>query len=284
MQSIRRLVFMKNPLFCPLCAARNNNTRATPRGRSNAYCLPIVSGGVARFDCTILKERAQRDTFSGADGPTFAGMINARLHVPSPLAVTVTSEDNGARARVVVEVVEPINPTTDLVLRLAVTEDGVELAGTNGVEVPTTLGSHEFVIETPLDAGWVAENLHLAGWMRDDATKQVFNAARCPVEGGTVGTPAASLPAALVGAFPNPFNPITDVVFRLPEAGPVEVAVIDLSGRRLAMLIRGDYPVGVHQVTWDGRDSRGRSQASGTYLIRLKSEDGVHRKKVSLVR
>jgi len=238
---------------------------------------------------------------AGGDGSVYAGMINDRLDVPSPLNVTVTSEENGAQARVLVEVSEPINPATQLVLRLAVTEDGVELAGTNGetvheevfrymypdtngVAVPTTIGSHEFVIDTPLDAGWVAENLHLAVWVRDDATKQVFNADRCPVVGGTVGAPVTSLPAALEGAFPNPFNPLTDVVFRLPRSGPVEVAIFDLSGRRLAMLARGDYPAGVHRVTWDGRDSRGRSMASGTYLVRMKSEDGTHRKKVSLVR
>jgi hypothetical protein len=238
---------------------------------------------------------------AGADGAEFADHIAARQEIPAPLDLSVTSEDDGARARVALDVREPIAPGTDLVLRLAVTEDQVEAAGSNGetiheqvfrrlypdtlgLAMPSTVGLHEVVIETPLDPAWVTENLHLVAWVRDENTQQLYNAARCTVDGGTVAVPPAAGLATLAGAFPNPSNPRTEVVFRLPLAGPVEVTAYDLAGRRLATLTSGFHAAGTHRVVWDGRDGGGRALPSGTYLIRLRTDRGDDTCKLLLCR
>ena len=81
---------------------------------------------------------------------------------------------------------------------------------------------------------------------------------------------------ALHPNYPNPFNRGTVLSFSLPEAEPsVELAVYDLLGQKLAVLIRGARGPGFHSVEWDGRDGSGRPLASGSYLYRLRA--GPHR-------
>ena len=79
--------------------------------------------------------------------------------------------------------------------------------------------------------------------------------------------------------YPNPFNPMTNVKFELPHAGMTKVSVYDVSGRLIKTLVNEDLPASVHTVTWDGTNSRGQRVASGTYYLRLSSEDfqAVHK-------
>lgn len=98
---------------------------------------------------------------------------------------------------------------------------------------------------------------------------------------------SADLPDApdrLLGAQPNPFNPATELVFRLGKDGPATLTVHDLAGRRLATVVRGSFTAGTHRVAWDGRDQRGGGLASGVYLIRLATRAGVMTQKVTLAR
>ena len=84
---------------------------------------------------------------------------------------------------------------------------------------------------------------------------------------------AAEPPAfALHPNYPNPFNSRTLLSFSLPEDQPsVELAVYDLLGQKLAVLVRGARGSGIHSVEWNGRDHAGRPLASGSYLYRLQA-------------
>jgi hypothetical protein len=70
---------------------------------------------------------------------------------------------------------------------------------------------------------------------------------------------------------PNPFNPVTTLVYFIAGAVPrgASVEVFDLSGRLVATLVDGPAEPGEHSVTWDGRDALGRQLASGVYFARL---------------
>jgi len=96
--------------------------------------------------------------------------------------------------------------------------------------------------------------------------------------------PALPRTVALLGNHPNPFNPSTTIRFALPHAGPVDLAVYDLSGRRIRTLVAGDRPAGRQAVIWDGRDQAGRAVASGTYFHRLSAGGDVHVGKMLLVK
>ncbi len=83
----------------------------------------------------------------------------------------------------------------------------------------------------------------------------------------------------LVGAYPNPFNPQTNIRFELAAAGPVTLEVFDVSGKRVATVQEGDYSVGLHQISWDAS-----GLVSGIYLLQLKTKQRAEVKKVVILK
>lgn len=83
---------------------------------------------------------------------------------------------------------------------------------------------------------------------------------------------------------PNPFNPLTTIRFDLPAAGSVRLAVCDVAGRLVRILVDGERPAGTHEVVWDGRDAGGRGMASGGYFARLEADGKLQTVRMSLVR
>jgi hypothetical protein len=97
---------------------------------------------------------------------------------------------------------------------------------------------------------------------------------------------AAAVPSALrlYAAAPNPFNPRTTIRFDLPGAGPVRLAIYDLAGRLVKVLVEGERPAGSYEAVWVGRDTSGHSAPSGSYLARLVAGGKVEGVRLSLVR
>ena len=86
-----------------------------------------------------------------------------------------------------------------------------------------------------------------------------------PVDEGDGGeTPLRS---RVLRVWPNPFNPMTKVMFTVPETGDVLITVHDVTGRRVAVLASGHCEAGELAITWDGKDQIGRKVASGVYFI-----------------
>jgi hypothetical protein len=69
---------------------------------------------------------------------------------------------------------------------------------------------------------------------------------------------------ALFPNYPNPFNPSTTIQFAVPEAGPVSIDLVDLTGNSVKTLVEGRLPAGFHSVVLIGSDI-----PSGVYLIRM---------------
>ncbi|MBC8366817.1 T9SS type A sorting domain-containing protein [bacterium] len=94
------------------------------------------------------------------------------------------------------------------------------------------------------------------------------------------------LPARLaLGAnFPNPFNPKTTLRFDMPSRAEVELAIYDVTGRRVNTLIKGVMDGGHHEVIWEGRDAKGKPVASGIYFSRLSSEGQLLTRKMLLLK
>ncbi len=83
----------------------------------------------------------------------------------------------------------------------------------------------------------------------------------------------------LLGNYPNPFNPSTQIRFSLHTSHVIRLTVHDILGREIAVLTDGVMPAGTHSVTFDAG-----TRASGVYLIRLTSGTNVLTQTMMLVR
>lgn len=79
--------------------------------------------------------------------------------------------------------------------------------------------------------------------------------------------------------YPNPFNPSTSIRFTMPETADVKVAVYDMIGREVAVLIDGAISQGDHTVSWDAINA-----SSGVYIYRLTAAGQVITRKMTLVK
>jgi hypothetical protein len=87
-----------------------------------------------------------------------------------------------------------------------------------------------------------------------------------------------------LGAYPNPFNPLVSVSYRMDRPGQYRLAVHDLKGRLGRVLEEGFAEAGDRNLTWRGIDQSGRDVPSGTYFLRLLGPTGTDVRKVSLIR
>lgn len=84
---------------------------------------------------------------------------------------------------------------------------------------------------------------------------------------------------------PNPTRQWASIRFGLPAAGQVRVDVFDVTGRRVASPLEGEFlPAGQHQVTWDGRDASGHRAISGMYFVRISTNGAVGSRTVVMIR
>ena len=94
-------------------------------------------------------------------------------------------------------------------------------------------------------------------------------------------TPIIAAPKEFVlqPAYPNPFNPETQLTFSMPEAGEVSLVIYDVQGREIVSLINGFQPAGIYQRTFDASEL-----SSGVYFACLKSEGFSQTRKMLLVK
>jgi len=92
--------------------------------------------------------------------------------------------------------------------------------------------------------------------------------------GGATGLQLAIAPAPARGE--------TYIAFTLPADGRVRVEVLDVTGRRVALLADGVRPAGQYEIRWSPRDS---GAEAGVYFVRLASSSGTRvRRLVTLAR
>jgi hypothetical protein len=74
---------------------------------------------------------------------------------------------------------------------------------------------------------------------------------------------------ALLGNYPNPFNPSTSIRYSLADGSHVSLKVFNLLGQEVATLVDEYQAAGNHAATWNGSSGSGATVASGLYLYRL---------------
>jgi hypothetical protein len=79
--------------------------------------------------------------------------------------------------------------------------------------------------------------------------------------------------------YPNPFNPSTKIQYSMLEASNVKIAIYNILGQRVAVLVDGFRNTGTYEVTWDASNL-----PTGIYIYRLQAGSVEVSKKMTLLK
>jgi DNA-binding beta-propeller fold protein YncE len=68
---------------------------------------------------------------------------------------------------------------------------------------------------------------------------------------------------------PNPFKRSTSITYQLGKSGIVNLRVYNIAGQLVKTIVDQPQQAGVHSVSWNGRDNKGRQVAAGIYFCSL---------------
>jgi hypothetical protein len=76
----------------------------------------------------------------------------------------------------------------------------------------------------------------------------------------------------LMGNYPNPFNPLTTIVFNLPKTQSIQLIIYNSLGQVVREIVKEELPSGLNEIVWNGNDQRGKLVGSGVYFYKIKSD------------
>ena len=79
--------------------------------------------------------------------------------------------------------------------------------------------------------------------------------------------------------YPNPFNPATVISYQLSKQSRVNLTIYDVLGNEIATMVDGVNEPGYHELHFDASQL-----ASGIYIYRLRTENSVKAKKMTVVK
>jgi len=79
--------------------------------------------------------------------------------------------------------------------------------------------------------------------------------------------------------YPNPFNPTTNINYTLPSNQYVRLAIFDILGNEVDLLVDGTKPGGDNNITFDASNL-----SNGVYYYQLKAGDLIQTKKMILLK
>jgi len=85
---------------------------------------------------------------------------------------------------------------------------------------------------------------------------------------------------ALRQNYPNPFNPETRIEFTLPRSSFVTIAIYNIVGERVRILVSERLSPGPKAVTWYGRDDGDNEISSGIYFYKMTAGEFTESKKM----
>lgn len=84
--------------------------------------------------------------------------------------------------------------------------------------------------------------------------------------------------------FPNPFNPVTQIRYTLPQLANVSLKIYDILGREVKTLVNSEQSAGAYYLEWNGTNNFGSQVASGMYIYRIVAGKFVQTKKMMFLK
>jgi hypothetical protein len=79
--------------------------------------------------------------------------------------------------------------------------------------------------------------------------------------------------------YPNPFNPSTTIRYQIPNSGLVKLAVYDMLGKQVTILVNDIKDAGSYEIRFDGS-----KLSSGVYFYKLETDNFSDVKRMNLVK
>ena len=89
---------------------------------------------------------------------------------------------------------------------------------------------------------------------------------------------------ALHNNYPNPFNPVTNITYDIPEVAQVTLEIYNVSGQKVRTLAQGQHEPGRYRIQWNATNDYGNPLSSGMYIYRIRAGDFVSVKKLILMK
>jgi len=84
--------------------------------------------------------------------------------------------------------------------------------------------------------------------------------------------------------YPNPFNSTTTMKFDLPGKAKIRLALYNMLGQEVVVLVDQTLEAGPHNVVWDGRNAAGNLISSGIYVYKIVSNELQSARKLLLLK
>ena len=89
---------------------------------------------------------------------------------------------------------------------------------------------------------------------------------------------------ALHNNYPNPFNPVTNITYDIPEVAEVRLDIYNVAGQKVRTLTQGLHEPGRYRIQWNATNDFGQQLSSGMYIYRIVAGDFVSVKKLILMK
>ena len=88
----------------------------------------------------------------------------------------------------------------------------------------------------------------------------------------------------IMGIYPNPFNPETNIDYSVKEETPVEISVYNIKGQRVKTLVDNSVSAGDHNVVWHGDSDSDTPVSSGVYFVKMVTGNHIETRKIVLMK
>ncbi|MCX6149095.1 MAG: CotH kinase family protein [Ignavibacteriales bacterium] len=87
-----------------------------------------------------------------------------------------------------------------------------------------------------------------------------------------------------ITAFPNPFNPSTNIQYKLPIKSNVKISIYNLLGKRIWFKEEADKLAGNYSIIWNGIENSGMPTSSGIYFCQIEAGKWIKTIKLLLMK
>jgi hypothetical protein len=232
-------------------------------------------------------------------------IADGRSLVYSDLEMNITGyfDDNTGTGQFTVSIYAESTPGLgNLRLRSVLTESNISYGGHTWNQVfrdmlPSTYGEPitltqgetlEFTYDLNITSPLISRNMQVVAFVQSDQNREILQSTKEWVPNLSPQTSVddelnAPRDFNLGQNYPNPFNATTKIEFRT-DGGQVNLAVYDVTGSLVKILVDGSLEAGSHSIVWDGKDNNGSDVSSGIYFYRLSGSNAENVRRMTLLK